>query len=50
MIPRPSRAGAAAAFGEFDRAGRLLGASDQLLERYGLTLQPADVPVIDAYR
>jgi tetratricopeptide (TPR) repeat protein len=45
-----SQSGSLAALGEFDRAAKLLGASDQLLERYGLTLQPADVPVIAAYR
>ncbi len=43
-------AGPLAALGEVERAAQLLGASDELLERYGLIPQVGDQPVFDAYR
>jgi predicted ATPase/DNA-binding CsgD family transcriptional regulator len=45
-----SLAGPLAALGEPDRAAKMLGAWDGLLERYGLSPQPGDQPEIDSYR
>jgi predicted ATPase/DNA-binding CsgD family transcriptional regulator len=43
-------AGPLAAQGDLERAARLLGAGDGLMDRYGLVPQVGDQPVFDAYR
>jgi predicted ATPase/DNA-binding CsgD family transcriptional regulator len=43
-------AGPLAAQGELERAARLFGAADELLDRYGQIVQVGDQPVFDAYR